>query len=104
MVEILQIDQKRGRGTEDRRRHVQDQPEQGAPTCISMRQNHGHRVKPVAQVVGNYADGNQQSQLRAGLEPDPDSYTVEKSGRTSRPRITFPVPADLALSFCTFSS
>ena len=51
-----------------------------------MREYDSHRVQPVAEIVRDYAEGNQQPHLRAGLKADPDCNPVEETvkGQTGR--------------------
>ena len=49
---------------------------------ISVRQHNGHGVQAVAQIVRDYANGNQQSQFCAGLEASSDGDAIEQAVHT----------------------
>ena len=44
-----------------------------------MRENDGHRVQPVAEIVRDYAERNQQSHRRAHLKADADCDPVQET-------------------------
>ena len=44
-----------------------------------MRQDNSDSVQAIAEIVCNYPDANQETQLRAGLEAGSDGYAIEKA-------------------------
>ena len=84
--QLPQIEHQRRSRTENGRQHVDYQPENGASRRISMRKNDGHRVQPVAEIVRDYAERNQESYRRAHLKADADCDAVQKAvkGETGR--------------------
>src|SRR5580704_6886071 len=70
--------QRRGR-TDDRRRHVDYQPEDRVLARIAMRKNDSHRVQSVTEIMRDNAQGNQKAHLAAHLKADANRHSVKET-------------------------